>query len=731
VDAHVTSRVAVKQRYSHRVRPIPNGGEAAGPVGHALVSHEAPALRPADIPLLRRPAGSSLAPSPQDLLHLQRLAGNHAVGSLLAASAPGAAAEVRRTVTPSPSEPASRTASAPRLASPPRPRVHRAPAPTAPLGLLTREPYASSVRLQAAASGGRSVKEGDPDAAAVRAIQQGLAADGFGLAISNRGLEFDGIFGTETTARVKLFQRKHGLNDDGAVGPATLRVLDDLAATVPPGGGDPALLVTGKRASEIERSQVFFERGSSVVDAFERAKIATRLQRERDSAPTPPPDGVINRLSGFASIDESDPLAAERVKAVEKVIGEIDPGRTAKLNASSHRVERERADLRQARRVDMELLIELPEDPEPVPPPSGPVCDDAALAKARNSTVELVQQTADAVGGLPDDRKARRASAAGALYETLFGSFRPADVQTHLLEIKRQLGRYTSARIRCVDPRGDLCGSGTFAVNVGIGDSARMDVCPQAVGKDPGALDTIGTILHEAVHGTPEIRGIDHGYHFERMFPLLTPGEAEHNPDHYRVLAVNLRKGGTLSIGPERPDTSVGFDDPATAPAALAKIGRALAFLQRDLRDGTDTVTQLYPFLAANNDSGTGTVPAAARAARRRLGLPPQPQPIDPEGLAAVAGAADRYRDATSVVNQPVDVRHVEGQENWSQAFGNVLPGVDVNDALVALPLEQLVNTLATRLFQATPGIAPARVPGMTLLLGDLRTIRGHAAPKD
>jgi hypothetical protein len=81
-----------------------------------------------------------------------------------------------------------------------------------------------------------------------------------------------------------------------------------------------------------------------------------------------------------------------------------------------------------------------------------------------------------------------------------------------------------------------------------------MGVCPQAVASDPGALDTIGSLLHEAVHGAPEIRGVDHAYQFERMFASLTPAEAERDPDHCRVLAVNLRKKGTLSVGPQRPD---------------------------------------------------------------------------------------------------------------------------------------------------------------------------------
>lgn len=173
----------------------------------------------------------------------------------------------------------------------------------------------------------------------------------------------------------------------------------------------------------------------------------------------------------------------------------------------------------------------------------------------------------------------------------------------------------------------------------------------------------------------------------------------------------------------------MGFD-PATGSRAAARIERALAFLERDLRDGADSVTQVYPFLADNDDLGTGTVPAAARAVRRRLGLPAQPGAVDPAGLAAVAGAADRYRESLRTVSGPIDVRHTDTPEKWSAAFGAVLPGVQVNDALAALPLDQRITTLTTRLFQASPGIAPIRVPGMVLLLGDLRAVRGRAAPK-
>jgi peptidoglycan hydrolase-like protein with peptidoglycan-binding domain len=58
----------------------------------------------------------------------------------------------------------------------------------------------------------------------VKALQAELNKEGFGI-------EVDGLFGRDTESAVKRFQREHGLDDDGIVGPLTWAA---LLGTTPP-----------------------------------------------------------------------------------------------------------------------------------------------------------------------------------------------------------------------------------------------------------------------------------------------------------------------------------------------------------------------------------------------------------------------------------------------------------------------------------------------------------------
>jgi len=58
----------------------------------------------------------------------------------------------------------------------------------------------------------------------VKALQIELNQGGFAL-------EADGLFGRDTESAVKRFQREHGLDDDGIVGPLTWAA---LLGTTPP-----------------------------------------------------------------------------------------------------------------------------------------------------------------------------------------------------------------------------------------------------------------------------------------------------------------------------------------------------------------------------------------------------------------------------------------------------------------------------------------------------------------
>jgi Putative peptidoglycan binding domain len=98
--------------------------------------------------------------------------------------------------------------------------------------------FASNERLQRAANNHPPLCAGETGEA-VRLVQQALIDLGFPMPISvRRYASPDGIYGDETTSRVREFQRKNGLNPDGITGHDTLAKLDALlpnpAPSLPP-----------------------------------------------------------------------------------------------------------------------------------------------------------------------------------------------------------------------------------------------------------------------------------------------------------------------------------------------------------------------------------------------------------------------------------------------------------------------------------------------------------------
>lgn len=94
---------------------------------------------------------------------------------------------------------------------------------TSSWGLAARWKARLGAAVKATAHADRVVREGDRDGRGevlIRGIQHAL-----NVAAGERVLVEDGIFGPKLTARVRLFQGRHGLDVDGIVGADTLRLL--------------------------------------------------------------------------------------------------------------------------------------------------------------------------------------------------------------------------------------------------------------------------------------------------------------------------------------------------------------------------------------------------------------------------------------------------------------------------------------------------------------------------
>lgn len=94
--------------------------------------------------------------------------------------------------------------------------------------------FATNLRLNAAAAGGRPVAQGE-SSGGVALMQAALADLGFKLPDSMRAdRAMDGVFGAETLRVVKDLQQREKLKMDGIAGPKTLIRLDRLLAGVLP-----------------------------------------------------------------------------------------------------------------------------------------------------------------------------------------------------------------------------------------------------------------------------------------------------------------------------------------------------------------------------------------------------------------------------------------------------------------------------------------------------------------
>src|SRR5262249_8106158 len=73
-----------------------------------------------------------------------------------------------------------------------------------------------------------TIKFGERDTQAVRAIQQAYIDLGFAMPVSTMKGSPDGIFGAETQKVTRAFQTKNKLSPDGIVGHDTMAKLDEL-----------------------------------------------------------------------------------------------------------------------------------------------------------------------------------------------------------------------------------------------------------------------------------------------------------------------------------------------------------------------------------------------------------------------------------------------------------------------------------------------------------------------
>jgi peptidoglycan hydrolase-like protein with peptidoglycan-binding domain len=93
-------------------------------------------------------------------------------------------------------------------------------------------------RLQRAADNSPPLRQGESgDGVAV--LQQALVHLGYAMPRSDKGEDFDGIYGPETAATVRKFQQTRALVPDGVAGRETLSTMDRIFLVNDPYFGEP------------------------------------------------------------------------------------------------------------------------------------------------------------------------------------------------------------------------------------------------------------------------------------------------------------------------------------------------------------------------------------------------------------------------------------------------------------------------------------------------------------
>ena len=205
--------------------------------------------------------------------------------------------------------------------------------------------FSETTELESAHDDKKHLKKGS-NGLSVRILQQALLDAGYPL--PKYGV--DGIFGNETEAAVKAFQKAHGLKDDGIVGPKTMQALDtsfldhgsmasipqsQVPSTAPTEGVEwnsgavpPELLkgtrtLTAEEKAEVERrrtTEVQAPKGGTLPDF--KMNIPTHpdsYEKRVEDTTNQTIDWQYNELAKGKAADRKDPDKLYKWDVIEKV----------------------------------------------------------------------------------------------------------------------------------------------------------------------------------------------------------------------------------------------------------------------------------------------------------------------------------------------------------------------------------------------------------------------------
>ncbi len=455
---------------------------------------------------------------------------------------------------------------------------------------------------------------------AVGLVQQALVDLGFTLGTG--GPNGDGVdrkFGSATTTAITAFQTAETIAGaaPGILDEPTLKCLDDKRSqlAVPPhqaGTVTPAQVQISGEAAGGRDEDIFFDRGSSTLDANDKAKIGRLLTRAAN-----PLKGCPITLEGFVSEDElaefGSGLATDRINAVDaEFVGQKhdDPGPACPAPALPLRtpsplpaVSSGVSDYRSRRKVEV-VPVGATSTTAPCPPGSP---QNRALTGPENTTLtdaidQAVAWMNAAIGELtPGDPEGN-----AALTAYFGGTGRRSTIKANLITWRDHLDSVARVNNRHGTQCNATCRT-AIAFNQGTGAGAQMTVCPpffQAMTTHPALNQDekkAFVMMHEAGHGAIATR--DTAYGHRRLIEFLAgfPAIAETNTDSYTLMVLCLNGFAGFCAAPTTTDTTAGMSGPEEI-----KSRRGLAWLQTWLTWAQQDTSSMYGRMNVARESGQG-----------------------------------------------------------------------------------------------------------------------------
>lgn len=493
-----------------------------------------------------------------------------------------------------------------------RPSIQRACDPAVLAARTSPVFFPEESDLMEVFQGARTLSNGDFAPVAIGLVQQALVDLGYDL--GSTGRRNDGVdrdFGPNTATGVQNFQSNESLAgvSAGVVDQKTLRCLDEIRSkeevpqhqtgTVAP----EQYRVEGQRSGGRDED-IFFERGSSTLDAEDKTKISQLATDHK---------GCQLELEGFISEDErvdfGTSLVDDRLDAVDAEFAADnhgDPGvcptpasplrvKNAHPNASSGV-----SSYRLRRKVE---VVPPGESSETLPcPPGAPqfrnltASEDAVLTDAIDDSRDWLD---NAVGKLTPGHP----EGDPALNAYFGGTGRRSTIKNNLKTWRDHVDNVVRTNNRHGTQCNAVCDSAT-AFNNGTGASAQMTVCEQFF--EPVTIHGISSteskafiIMHEAGHGALDTT--DLGYGHRRLIEFLSqyPTIAENNTDSYTLMVLCLNGKSSLCAPPGASDTTAGMN-----PAEEEKARRGLAWLETWLTWSSQDTSSLYRQVNIARQSG-------------------------------------------------------------------------------------------------------------------------------